>query len=127
MTKTLGKFIKIKRIENDLSLSELSKEIGVSSSFFSGIERGKKSFPTRKGSVNYIEKIIKVLNLNEEEQEEFKQLVDNNLLVKQKIRGDIAEYLKSTPNAYKALCQAIKLNVSNKEWEKIINQLNTSE
>lgn len=64
MITKLGKFLRIFRMERGLLLKQMADDLGVSSSFLSAIEHGKKELP--KG---FEEKILQTYHLDKAESE----------------------------------------------------------
>ncbi len=60
MITNLGKFLRILRINNGEILKNMSEKLGVSSSFLSAIENGKKNMPEKMKN-----DIIKIYSLDE--------------------------------------------------------------
>ncbi|WP_338433809.1 helix-turn-helix transcriptional regulator [Ligilactobacillus saerimneri] len=65
MATALGKYLRKLRIDRDEKLYDMSKKLGVSAPFLSGVENGHK-----KASQSLLNKIIGIYNLSEEQQEE---------------------------------------------------------
>lgn len=66
MVTELGKFLRKIRIDRDELLSNMAKTLGVSSSFLSLVETGKKKPP-----LHWEQKIIEYYNLQDKHLEEF--------------------------------------------------------
>lgn len=66
----LGKKLRKIRIENDEVTYDMAQKIGISVSYLSAIENGKRNIPK-----NFIEKLFKVYNLKEEEKTEILEVV----------------------------------------------------
>lgn len=62
MYTEFGKWLRTLRISIGIRLYDMSKALGVSSSFISAIETGKKSIP-----LDFVEKIIKNYDLSDEQ------------------------------------------------------------
>ena len=71
-----GEFMRLKRLENELSLRSLAKETGIDVAYLSRIERTAR--PPEKEEI--IKKIIKALKLNKEDAQKLKDLasIQNN-------------------------------------------------
>ena len=106
LTKSIGKKIKLARINSKLTQEELAEEIGISARYVSQLERGLAF-----GSVNTIVSLCKTLNIdsnflfegliNEQNNTSFSNLIDTKFL-----------------QAY------IQLNTTNKQFvDLVINQL----
>ena len=46
--ESVGEILKILRVSNDMTMSDVAKEINISLSFLSEVERGKKNISTQK-------------------------------------------------------------------------------
>ena len=72
-----GRLLKIERIKKDICLTDLAKELGITSAFLSSIEIGKT-----KVNPEMLDRIIAYLNLSEEKEKEFKEAAENFIKVK---------------------------------------------
>ncbi|MCD8294833.1 MAG: helix-turn-helix domain-containing protein [Clostridia bacterium] len=70
MLTKLGRFLRKLRIDNDEILKDMADKIGVTSSFLSAVENGKKRMPTE-----WIHLICQIYSLNNEQQSEFTNAV----------------------------------------------------
>lgn len=70
MATSLRTFLRVLRIENREILKDMADNLGVSSSFLSAVENGKKKFPD-----SWYEKLTKIYSLTENQQKELKQAV----------------------------------------------------
>ena len=111
-----GEYIKQKRQEKGKTLRGLADEIGIAPSYMSDIEKGKRNAPTQE----YLEKLITVLELNEEERNE---LFDLAATSKDTIAQDLTEYVSENPNVRVALRKAMDLKLGDDEWIKIIEEM----
>lgn len=111
-----GEYIKQKRQEKSKTLRGLADEIGIAPSYMSDIEKGKRNAPTQE----YLEKLITVLELNEEERNE---LFDLAATSKDTIAQDLTEYVSENPNVRVALRKAMDLKLGDDEWIKIIEEM----
>ena len=109
-------FLKEKRQERGQTLRGLAEEIGIAPSYLSDIEKEKRNAPT----LDILEKIIKVLELTEEEINLFNDLAAKN---KNQIANDITDYVANNQNVRVALRKAKELNFSDSEWLKIIEEM----
>lgn len=60
MTKELGIKIRIKLLENELTMTKLAKELGISTTYLSDIIRGKKDGPKAQEHVKRIKSALGV-------------------------------------------------------------------
>lgn len=67
---SLGKKLRKIRIENDEVTYDMAEKIGISVSYLSAIENGKRKIPK-----NFIEILFEVYNLKEEEKKEILEMV----------------------------------------------------
>lgn len=70
METSIGKFLRVLRIENQEILKDMADRLGVSSAFLSAVENGKKKLPD-----SWYEKLTKIYSLTERQQGELKQAV----------------------------------------------------
>jgi len=73
MLTEFGKFVRKLRIDNGVVLGDMAKIIGVSSSYLSSVENGKKNITEQ-----LLEKIAEYFSLNKSQLTELKQSADNS-------------------------------------------------
>ena len=111
---SFGKFITKRRQELGMSLRQLAIEVNLSAAYISDIENG-----ARKAPKNHITEIIKALNIQSCELDDFYAMAHAT-------HGycyEFEEYLTSHPKARTALRLAKSENMSDEKWEKLINQM----
>lgn len=69
----LGKFNRVRRIKRDESITDMAQGMGVSTSFLSAIETGRK-----KISDNHIEKMVEYFGLNEKDAAELRRCAEES-------------------------------------------------
>ena len=74
MLTAFGKFLRKLRIDALCTMKEMSDGLEISVSYLSAVETGKRDIPK-----NWIEKIIKFFNLNEQQQIELTNSVNDSL------------------------------------------------
>lgn len=97
--ENLGSFISRKRKEMNLSLRKLALNCGISVTYLSDIESGRKS----NVSKDILENISKSLMLDEKEQEKLFTLVGNK---NDSIPIDVEEFVKNHPEVVAYLREA---------------------
>ncbi len=117
MEKTFGTFIKEKRLEKGINLRKLATLLNLAPSYISDIENGNRNSP----SPDIMEKLIKILELSENERNEMYDLSAKNKT--NTIAPDISEYVKSNDAVRVALRKAKNLNLGEQEWLKIIEKM----
>lgn len=118
-------YLKGKRIEKNITLREMAKDLNISVSYLSDIESGHKMAPNSKDDKykNLIDDISKYLELNEIEKSKFVELADMDLADRGHISNDITNYIGQTPLASVALRKAKETNLTNDDWERIIENM----
>lgn len=111
----LGKFLRKLRLERSEILFDMAQRMNCSSAFISAIELGKRPMP-----IDFQQKLIRIYDLTEEQQEEFQHAIDQtakNITIEFKDLDDHSKEL--------ALVFARRLRtLEEKEAEKLLNLLN---
>lgn len=68
MTTKIGQTLKIIRIKHSEVMFDMAKKLGVTSSYLSAVETGKRAFPE-----HWLEKIVDLYNLTAEEKSELEE------------------------------------------------------
>lgn len=120
-----SEYLRKKRIEKNITLRKMAKELGISVSYLSDIESGHKMAPNSKEDKykNLIENIITYLELNDVDREYLVMLADKDLVNHGHVSKDITSYMGETPLASVALRKAKETNLTNEDWEKIIRKM----
>jgi len=114
-------FIVMKRKEKKMTLRAMAKKLNISPAFLSDLENGNRTFPSRsKKYPNLLKDFAKALELNENDINLLSKLADESMLSKDKVSGDLKEYLQKVPLAQQALRKAQQKNISNEKWEEFI-------
>ena len=116
-------YLSQKRTEKRIPIRKFATAIGISPSFLCDLESGVRAFPAKSKFPDLLEKMIAALELNEEDAELFRSLVEQSMLRGDKVSPEISAYLKRVPEAAVALRKANENNVSKEQWEEIIKIL----
>lgn len=120
-----GSYILKKRKEKSISLRTMAKDLNISVSYLSDLENGFK-MPPNSSNENYkdlIVKIIKYLDMDENDSRECIEFADKDLIKKGHISNDLTEYMEKNPLASVALRKAKELNINDSDWEVIIKNI----
>ena len=78
--KLFGAFIKKRRINSKIRIVDMADELGISLSYYSDIENGRRLPPNNPDTQKtFFSKLIAVLNLSDDEVEEMYNAVDHDL------------------------------------------------
>ncbi len=113
---TFGEFIKEKRQNKGITLRAFADMIEIAPAYMSDIEKSKRNAPTQE----ILEKMIKVLELSNEEANELFDLAASS---KDAIAQDLKEYVSGNQNVRAALRKAKDLKLGDDEWIKIIEEM----
>lgn len=114
--ETFGDYLSDLRKEKRITLKTLSEQIGVSISYLSDVEKGRRdSFPLDK-----LMEISKYLNLSQENQDKLMNLAGNQ---RKEIAPDLPDYVAGKDYINAALRKAKDLNAGEEEWLKFIDDL----
>ena len=117
-------YLFLKRQERQLTIRKFAALIGISPAFLCDLESGSRSFPANsKKYPDLLERIINVLDLNNDEREIMIQLAHESMLEKDKISPEVKEYLQGTPRAQEALRKAAECGATDEAWEVFIKSL----
>jgi len=116
---TFGAYLRALRNSHTPSMTqeELAKAIDRSKMTISQFEKEKNAPP--QGEL--LEKIIIALELTNDEENTLRFLAAEQ---RRKVPDDIEEYFFNTPYVCKAIRAAQKANLSNSDWEKVIELIN---
>lgn len=120
-----SEYLRGKRIEKNITLRKMAKDLEISVSYLSDIESGHKMAPNSKDDKykNLIEDITAYLKLNDVEKERLVMLADRDLADHGHISNDITSYIGTTPLASVALRKAKETNLTDADWERIIRNM----
>ena len=116
MSKKFGELVKEYRGKK--TLKELSDEIGITSAYLSDIEKGNR-FPSK----DKLDKLIKVFNLKNKEQDKFYDLAAKESPNKYKVSGDIAEYIMKNEYLRNFIRVAKAKKLDNSFWKNKTKEL----
>lgn len=117
-------YLSLKRQEKQLTIRKFATLIGISPAFLCDLESGSRSFPANsKKYPDLLERIINVLELDDNEREIMIQLAHESMLEKDKISAEVKEYLQGTPRAQEALRKAAECGATDEAWEAFIKAL----
>lgn len=117
---TFGKCIRRQREEKALSLRKVALAIGVSAAYLSDIEKGNRYAPISKNNLVIINKLLKVLDIPEDQ----KEFVIDMAYATHGCHKDIVDYLSEEEKARKFMRNAIEAQLSDTDWDELIEQLN---
>lgn len=127
LTLKFGEYIKNKRLEKEISLRELASKIGISASYMSDIEKGRRNAPNKEK----VDKIAEVLFYSEDEIEKLHDLAG---ISKNSISTDLSSYvmesddvryfLRTSKNkSDNNLLEDINYVLNNEEVQKIVRAI----
>lgn len=120
---TFGESVRIRRQQLNIELRDLAKQIGMSQSYLCEIENGKKTAPSGANSgIDYIARLINVLDLNSSQQINLKIMADFSRMSNKYM----ISYFFDNPNALKILIMAIKEGWNDEQWERIFKLIQTN-
>lgn len=111
-----GDYISKKRQELGMTLRGFAKDLGVSPSYISDIEKGNRE-PNEK---KLLDSLVRVLNLTQAEAE---KLYDMAAAQKNELAQDVSEYVSENNFAKVALRTAKELNATEEDWKDFIDKL----
>lgn len=117
MPYKFGEYLRIKRNKAKLTQEQLAAAIGKTGMYISNIEKGKNYSPPKQSD---LEALADKLELGEDERITFFEAAaaDRNTLPKEMI-----EYINSCPSLRKLLRIAIERNISDQDWQSLIESL----
>lgn len=119
-----NEYLLLKRKEKKYTLRKFAMMIGISPAFLSDLESGNRSFPANsKKYPDLLEKIVKALDLSQNDKELFVSLASESMLEKDKIPQDVKAYLQNVPMAQQALRKATECGVTKEQWEEFIKTI----
>lgn len=124
-----GEYIKLKRMEKGISLRQLASKIGISPSYMSDIEKGRRYAPDKEK----LDQIQKVLFVNEDE---IQKLYDLAGLSRNEVPQDLPDYIinndeikvllrKTKESKGDDLLDNINYLINNKKANEIVKALRT--
>lgn len=122
MGKRFGEFISKKRQQNNLSIRKMAQMLSMSSSYLCDLEQGRKLPPQDENS-NLYDDLVIVLKLNDEEIQEMKVSVDNDLAERSKTSPDLINYISNNDEARMTFRLIKELNPTDLELKEVVNML----
>ena len=121
-----GDYLRDKRQEKMKTVRNMASNLGVSVSYISELESGIKMPPNSKEEKynNLVDRIAIYLELTEEEAAKLRNLADSDLGAKGYLSNDMTEYVNNVPLAMAALRKAKDANLTDSEWNEIIENMN---
>lgn len=125
MKNKFGDYLKEKRQQKGISIRAMATGLDISVSYLSELESGVKLPPNsnKKDYGNLIQKIIEYLELDSESEKKMRELADSVLGSNGYMPNDMTDYVKDMPVAMAALRKAKEANISESQWQKIIEQM----
>ena len=118
MNISFGEFICNIREKKGISLREFSKTVGISSSYESSIEKGKRSAP----KYDILIKMSDILELNQDERECLFDLAAKSKNVPM-VAYDLAEYINNNKFVHNTLRLAKKHYATEKDWKQFSQKI----
>lgn len=113
--KTFGEFLTEKRDERDITLRELARQLEVSPTFISDVERNRST-----PKAGRLEKLAEVLHLDSAETAVMYDLVGKQ---RDSVAPDLPDYIKGRDYVSAALRTARDLDAGEKEWLDFVADL----
>lgn len=109
-----GRFVAERRKQHEYTMRRFADMIGVTVPYLSDIEKGRRAAPDGK-----LEEITTALKLSRAERE---QMFDLAALTREnQVSADLSGYIMETDLARVALRRAQEQDLSDRQWENIIN------
>lgn len=120
-----GEYLKKKRLDKGITTRNMASDLGVSVSYISELESGVKMPPNSKDEKynNLVDKIATYLELDDEDAAKLRNLADSDLGAKGYLSNDMTEYINNVPLAMAALRKAKDANLTDSEWNEIIESM----
>jgi len=115
-----GQYLKLLRESRDITLRELSRQTGMSAPYLSDVENDRTQPLTKER----LETVFRVLQLNEEEQN---QLFDLAGRERNEVAADLPEYIMENDYVTAALRTARDLKAGEEEWQRFVDELKKRE
>lgn len=113
-----GKFCRKLRIDNGELLKDMASKLGVTASYLSAVENGKRKIP-----LNWLHLISKIYSLNEQQISELKKAIEESQTV---IKFDLREFTNEKKDILLAFAREHK-NLDSADLEKILKILQGKE
>lgn len=112
--ENFGEFVRSRRSEFGLSVRQFAKNLGISAVYLSDIENGNRPAP-----INLLPIFIQELQISQDEQEPFMDLVN----VSRQEYPEIKNYITTHPNARKFMQIAAEGNIPDEYFKQLIIQI----
>ena len=116
MYANFGEFIKDKRLRARLTVREFADRLEVSAPYVTDVEKDRRN-PFNKDT---LEKIISILDLNEEEKTEMYDLAGDK---RNEIAPDLPDYIMQHNYVSVALRTARDLDAGEEDWQRFVDEL----
>ncbi|MCR5652583.1 MAG: helix-turn-helix transcriptional regulator [Ruminococcus sp.] len=113
-----GTYLKQKRTELGFNQRVFAKMVGISYSYISSIETGKRPAPSEK----VLEKMEYELKLKPKEREVFEHLAAKSRAIPV-ISPKIVDYVNRNDCVFQALSFAESNNIEEREWQEFLNKM----
>lgn len=118
MSNEFGAFLQQKRKALGISQRVFAKMIGISYSYISSLETGKRPAPSQ----DILIKMEKTLRLKHKEKELFENLAAKSKTIPT-VSPKIANYVNSNDFVFQALSFAESNNIEEREWQEFLNKI----
>ena len=115
--QTFGNNVRQRREYLGISVREMAKRVGMSTSYLSEIERGTRPAPSGVNSeIDYMSKLADELHLTASQKIAYDIMAKVSHMDKNR---EIDNYFLSNPNALKTLIYAIEENWTDEQWKDL--------
>lgn len=118
VSNEFGEFLQQKRKDLGISQRAFARTAGISVSYISSIETGKRAAPSN----DIISKMEEELRLNPKERELFEHLAAKSRTVPS-VSPKIANYVNNNDCVLQALSFAESNNIEEREWQDFLNRI----
>lgn len=122
MSNQFGTFISEKRKKKNLTIRYLAQILNISASYLCDLEQGRK-LPPQDDKTNLYDDLVIVLNLDDEEIQQMRVAVDNDLAEKSRTSPDMVNYISKNEEARIAFRQIKELEPTDNELKEVIEML----
>lgn len=117
--ETFGKCIRARRKELGKTVRGVAQAVGMSPIYLSDIERGLRVAPVSSKRINYMDNLIRELQIDQSELHSFYGMADASCVRAETIQS----YLSRTPIAKIAVRLANEADIPDSEWQKFIDHI----
>lgn len=115
-----GDFLSAKRVERDLTLREMARQMGVSAPFLSDVEKNRSAPLTKER----LDKVAEILHFDIDEKTAMYDLVGRQ---KNTVAPDLPDYIIGRDYVAAALRTARDLNAGEADWLRFVEELKKRE